>query len=102
MDPLNALTTAARNAASPDDAQIRESDLRQAAQQFEAIFLRNLMKEMRKVNELFDSKDNPLNSDATRLMQGFYDDKLCDQIAAHSGIGIAEMIVKQLSPKGDK
>lgn len=97
MDPLKALTTAtAHDADTP--MQIRENDLKQAAQQFEAIFLRNMMKEMRKVNELFDSKDNPLNSDATRLMQGFYDDKLCDQLASHNGIGIAAMIVKQLSP----
>lgn len=97
MDPLKALTTAtAHDGDTP--TQIRENDLKRAAQQFEAIFLRNMMKEMRKVNELFDSKDNPLNSDATRLMQGFYDDKLCDQLASQNGIGIAAMIVKQLSP----
>lgn len=84
--------------ATPNDAQIRAHDLQQAASQFEAIFMRNMMKEMRKVNELFDSKDDPFNSDSVRMMQGFYDDKLCDILTQKHGIGIAEMIVKQLSP----
>ena len=30
-----------------------------------------MLKEMRKTNELFDSKDNPFNSDSVRMMQGF-------------------------------
>ncbi|WP_435954671.1 rod-binding protein [Dryocola sp. BD626] len=80
------------------EAKIRQQDLEKASQQFEAIFMRNMMKEMRKVNELFDSKDNPFNSDSVRMMQGFYDDTLCNQLSQHHGIGIAEMIVKQLSP----
>ncbi|HCA7077513.1 TPA: rod-binding protein [Citrobacter sedlakii] len=77
--------------------KIKENDLQKAAQQFEAIFLRNMMKEMRKTNELFDSKDNPMNSDSGRMMQGFYDDQMCTSLAQHHGIGIAAMIVKQLS-----
>lgn len=83
---------------SQSEAKIHQHDLQQASQQFEAIFMRNMMKEMRKVNELFDSKDDPFNSDSVRMMQGFYDDTLCNQLALHHGIGIAEMIVKQLSP----
>ncbi|MBJ9836874.1 MULTISPECIES: rod-binding protein [Citrobacter] len=78
--------------------KIKDNDLQKAAQQFEAIFLRNMLKEMRKTNEIFDSKDNPFNSDSVRMMQGFYDDQLCNSLAQHHGIGIAEMIVKQLSP----
>ena len=78
--------------------KIRQHDIEQAAQQFEAIFLRNLMKQMRKTNELFESKDDPMNSESGRMMQSFYDDELCNQLAAHhGGIGLAAMIVKQLS-----
>lgn len=78
--------------------KIQAHDLQKAAQQFEAIFLRNMLKEMRKTNELFDSKDNPFNSDSVKTMQGFYDDTLCNLLSQQKGIGIAEMIVKQLSP----
>lgn len=77
--------------------QIRHHDMQKAAEQFEAIFLRNMLKEMRKTNEIFDSKDNPFNSDSVRMMQGFYDDQLCNTLAQRHGIGIAAMIVKQLS-----
>lgn len=78
--------------------KIKANDLQKAAQQFEAIFLRNMLKEMRKTNEIFDSKDNPFNSDSVRMMQGFYDDTLCNLMSQQQGVGIAAMIVKQLSP----
>ncbi|MDN8598415.1 rod-binding protein [Citrobacter sp. S2-9] len=80
-------------------SKIKDNDLQKASQQFEAIFLRNMLKEMRKTNELFDSKDNPFNSDSVRMMQGFYDDQLCNSLAQQHGIGIAAMIVRQLSPQ---
>ena len=82
--------------------KISPNDLQKAAQQFEAIFLRNMMKEMRKTNELFDSKDNPFNSDSVRMMQGMYDDMMCNSLSQHHGIGIAAMIVKQLSSHNSK
>ncbi|MGN2488373.1 rod-binding protein [Escherichia coli] len=75
--------------------KVQANDIKQAAEQFEAIFLRNMLKEMRKTNEL----DNPFNSDSVRMMQGFYDDELCNTLTQQHGIGIAAMIVKQLSPK---
>ena len=102
MDILNALTSVQSGTdESSVPATVRESHLRQAAQQFEAIFMRQMLKEMRKVDELLDSKDNPLNSDAGKMMQGLYDDMLCDSLARQQSIGIAELIVKQLSAKHD-
>ncbi len=43
--------------------------VRQAAQQFESVFMGMLMSSMRKANQTFE-EDNPLNSQAT----GFYRD----------------------------
>lgn len=98
MEILNALTSVQQNA---DDTvastTVRENNLQQAAQQFEAIFMRQMLKEMRKVDALLDSKDNPLHSDAGQMMQGLYDDALCDSLAKQQSMGIAELIVKQLS-----
>lgn len=82
--------------------KINSNDMQKAAEQFEAIFLRNMLKEMRKTNEIFDSKDNPFNSDSVRMMQGFYDDQLCNTLAQQHGIGIAAMIVKQFSGQHSK
>lgn len=98
MEILNALTSVQRNADdSVASTTVRENHLRQAAQQFEAIFMRQMLKEMRKVDALLDSKDNPLHSDAGQMMQGLYDDALCDRLAKQQSMGIAELIVKQLS-----
>lgn len=47
-----------------------------------------MLKEMRKTNELFDSKDNPFNSDSVRMMQGFYDDELCNTPRSSTGLGL--------------
>ena len=79
--------------------KVQANDIKQAAEQFEAIFLRNMLKEMRKTNELFDSKDNPFNSDSGRMMQGFYVYELCNNLAQQHGSGIAALIVQHLSQK---
>lgn len=76
---------------------IASQDVGKAAEQFEAIFLRNLMKQMRETNQVFESKDDPMNSESGLMMQSFYDDTLCTQLAQHHGIGLAALIVKQLT-----
>ncbi|WP_276641906.1 rod-binding protein [Siccibacter turicensis] len=76
---------------------IRSQDINKAAEQFEAIFLRNLMKQMRETNAVFESKDDPMNSESGRMMQSLYDDTLCTQMAHQHGIGLATLIVKQLT-----
>lgn len=76
---------------------IKSQDVNKAAEQFEAIFLRNMMKQMRETNAVFESKDDPMNSESGRMMQSMFDDKLCDQIAHQHGIGLAALIVKQLT-----
>lgn len=102
MDVLNALTSVQQSADDSDvTAAVRENHLRQAAQQFEAIFMRQMLKEMRKVDALLDSKDNPFSSDAGRMMQGLYDDALCDSLVKQQSMGIAELLVKQLSAQHD-
>lgn len=76
---------------------IKPQDIDKAAEQFEAIFLRNLMKQMRETNQVFESKDDPMNSESGRMMQSFYDDTLCGLLAQHHGVGLAALIVKQLT-----
>lgn len=77
--------------------KIKPQDVNKAAEQFEAIFLRNLMKQMRETNAVFESKDDPMNSESGRMMQSMFDDTLCNQLAHDHGIGLAAMIVKQLT-----
>src|SRR5688572_1180753 len=71
--------------------------LKQVAQQFEALFLDMMLKSMREANlgeGLFDS-------DASNLYQGMFDKQIALDIARTDGkgMGIAEMLIRQLSPK---
>jgi len=78
--------------------QVKPQNLDQAAEQFEALFLRSMLKEMRKASDVI-GEDNPFNSKQQRMMRDFYDDKLAGQLASQSSTGIAQMIVRQLSPQ---
>lgn len=77
--------------------QPRPHTLNQAAEQFENQFLRQMIKEMRQANRAL-VPDSPLESKQQQLWRDFYDDKLSLELAASHSTGLAEMIVKQLSP----
>ncbi|MGC6096689.1 rod-binding protein [Citrobacter portucalensis] len=78
--------------------QVKPQNLEQASEQFEALFLRSMLKEMRKASDVI-GQDNPFNSKQQRMMRDFYDDKLAGQLASQRSTGIAQMIVSQLSPQ---
>ena len=65
--------------------------VRQAAQQFEAVFMNMLMKSMRDTLP----KDGMLESDSTRAYTGMFDQQLAQKLS-EKGAGLAEMIVRQL------
>ncbi|MCX7082480.1 MAG: flagellar assembly peptidoglycan hydrolase FlgJ [Methylococcales bacterium] len=69
--------------------------LKAVAKQFEALFLNNILKSMRagKLSEgLLDSQE----SDSYNEM---YDQQLAVHLSGDPGVGLADLIVKQLSPK---
>lgn len=66
--------------------------LKGAAQQFEAMFMTMLMKSMRDATP----QDGPFDSDQTRMYQSMLDQQMA-QAMAKRGIGLAEVMVKQLS-----
>ncbi|RUO35583.1 hypothetical protein CWE13_11690 [Aliidiomarina shirensis] len=68
-----------------------EAGLRQAAEEFEAVFLNMVMQSMREAtgkSELFDSPQ-------TQQMQSMYDQQLTRHLATR-GIGLADQLVQQL------
>lgn len=79
-------------------AKDRDPEALQAvAEQFEQLFLNMLMKSMRQANESFGA-DNPLNSSSVKFYQEMLDSQLTKEMAETKGIGLADAIVKQLSP----
>jgi flagellar protein FlgJ len=65
--------------------------LRQAAQAFEAVFLRQLIGSMRQAR----LADDPFSSRATEQFQEMSDARLADSMSQQGSFGIAEMLLAQ-------
>ena len=71
-------------------------NLEQAAVQFEALFMRTLLAQMRKAGDALAAADDPFNSKQQRMMRDFYDDKLASTLASQRSSGIAHLLIQQL------
>ena len=70
----------------------RNADLREAAEQFEAIFLNEFIKQARKAKLAEDI----FGSEAQDTYQDMMDRELSTQLAGRVNLGIAEALVRQL------
>jgi len=70
----------------------REAGIKEAAQQFEALFLQIMLKSMRATT----SQDGLLDSDATRFFTGMMDEQLAKNLSQQGGLGLAKMLEEQL------
>ena len=90
---IEAARTTAENASlKPLD---RNADLREAAEQFEAIFLNEFIKQARKAKLAEDI----FGSEAQDTYQDMMDRELSSQLAGRVNLGIAEALVRQLGGK---
>ncbi|AKJ41390.1 rod-binding protein [Pragia fontium] len=80
----------------------RPESLEQAAQQFEALFLRSMLQQMRKAADVLAADDDPFNSKQQRMMRELYDDTLATSLASQRSGGIANMLIQQLGSKDVK
>ena len=69
--------------------------LRATARQMEGVFLNMMLQSMRQANAMF-TEDGLFQSRETEFYQGMFDKQLTTNIANNSGIGLADVIVKQL------
>ncbi|MBW8328519.1 MAG: flagellar assembly peptidoglycan hydrolase FlgJ [Thiobacillus sp.] len=75
-----------------DARQSSPEALKQAAQQFEAVFMNMLMKSMREATP----QDGMFDSEQTRMYTSMLDQQLTQRMASR-GIGLADVMVRQLS-----
>lgn len=68
--------------------------LREAAEQFESIFLGMVLKSMREANAVFE-QDNPLNSRYSKMYRDMYDGELSKSLSGN--LGLADLLVEQFS-----
>ena len=70
--------------------------LREAARQFESLFTQMMLKSMRDATP----KDSLFGSDQQDFYQGMFDSQMANQLSKGKGIGLADMLVKQLMQAG--
>ncbi|WP_319381913.1 rod-binding protein [Thiomicrorhabdus sp.] len=74
--------------------QDQQQALKPVAEQFEALFLQQVLKAARQVK--FD--DGFLNGGQTDFYQDWFDKQLAQDLATKGSIGLADKLVEQLSP----
>jgi flagellar protein FlgJ len=94
--PLNASAQLAVDASSLDQLRAEanrspDKALKAAAQQFEAVFLNMMLKSMRDATP----QDGMLDNQQTKMYTGMLDQQLAQSMATR-GIGLADIMVKQL------
>lgn len=72
--------------------------LETVAKQFESLFVNMLMQNMRKANESL-GKDSYFDSNETKFYRDMLDQQLSLSLSEGKGIGISDVLVRQLSPK---
>jgi peptidoglycan hydrolase FlgJ len=91
-DP-QALASLKQDAKAQDPAALKE-----AAKQFESLFTQMLLKGMRETNKSFG--DSMFSSDQTDFYQGMFDDQMAVQLSKGKGLGLADMLIRQLTTVG--
>lgn len=69
--------------------------IKEVAKQFESVFLNMVLKSMRQAK----LSDGLLDNDQSEFYQDMYDQQLAIHLSGEPGIGLAELIARQLSPK---
>ena len=74
----------------------RNADLREVAEQFEAIFINQILKQSRETK----LADDLFGSSAASTYEQLLDSETSENIASHVNLGIADALVRQFSRDG--
>ena len=84
------------NAIRQQGQEDQSAALKSVAKQFESMFTQMILKSMRSANEVF-GQDNFINSPEMKFRQQMFDDQLGVSLSQGRGIGLADVLYRQLS-----
>ena len=76
-----------------------EENIRQVAQEFESLFIAQMLKAMRSANDVM-AEGNMFNSNESKTYRDMHDQQLSVTLAQGRGIGLADVLVRQMSEMG--
>jgi flagellar protein FlgJ len=97
LNGLNAIREQSRGS----DSEGKKEALQEAAQQFEAIFMKMLLKSMRKAQDVLES-DSPFNSESTKFYRDMHDQQMAVELSSNGTLGLSDLIVRQLGGDDNK
>ena len=98
--PINASFDFSALASLKNDARAQDpAALKEAAKQFESLFTQMLLKSMRDANRSF-GEDSMFGSSQGDFYQDMFDDQMAMQLSKGKGLGLADMLVQQLTQAG--
>lgn len=75
-----------------------EENVKKVAQEFESLFVSQMMKSMRSASDVLADKDSPFNSETAKQYRDMYDQQLALSLSRNNGgIGLASTLQRQLS-----
>lgn len=74
--------------------------LREAARQFESLFTQMMLKNMRQATSSLPGGDSMMDNDQSKMYLEMFDNQLSLQLSKGRGLGLADMLVRQLSQSG--
>jgi flagellar protein FlgJ len=92
-----AVTDLNRLAAMKGKNRDSAENVKKVAQEFESLFLSQMMKSMRSANEVLADKDSPFSSQTSKQYQDMHDQQLAMNLSKEGGIGLAGVLERQLS-----
>ncbi|EMD1178568.1 rod-binding protein [Vibrio harveyi] len=75
--------------------------LKQASEQFEALFLQTVLKHMRSATEALENEDSILGSKQQKFYREMLDGQLAVEMSKLHSLGIANLIMHQIGSKED-
>jgi flagellar protein FlgJ len=100
--PINASFDFAGLASLRHEAATKTEDvatLKQAAKQFESLFTQMMLKSMRDANKAF-SEGSMFSSSQGDFYQDMFDDQISMELSKGKGLGLADVLVRQLATSG--
>lgn len=99
--PINASFDFAALASLRNDASSRQdvATLKEAAKQFESLFTKMMLKSMRDANRSF-SEGSMFASSQGDFYQDMFDDQISIELSKGKGLGLADVLVRQLAQSG--
>jgi flagellar protein FlgJ len=73
---------------------------REAARQFESLFTQMMLKSMRQANASLPGGDSMMDNDQSDMYRDMFDNQLSMQLSKGRGLGLADMLVRQLTQGG--